>query len=362
VRAIFVIDRDMSHRELSHILTMLVGLVDSGVQTTLAMPEDMCHEQSALPGVMVLGYRDRGAPWTRSLRSRDLVSRLGEIDPEQAVVHGLGGRSHLMSAEVSHQLGAPLILDVHSRETIPRAVGIARERSGECLLLAPSPQLARALTAAGAAPAAVRELAWGVMKNDYAERTDLNHATGVVVTGSGNSRGSWESVLRGLAQVASRREDFVVIADSSATGNAGVSGLVRSLGLSPLFSRIPKLEANRNVVLLADVLVCPDAEGEHRSIVFDAMAAGMAVVTAEDSDIPALCDSKIARVISGESTEWAGAIEELVEHPARRRELGLRAMAYVAEHHRPSRYVAGLVDAYGWMLGKDSIPMTGELS
>ncbi len=362
MRSIFVIDRDMAHRELSHIRTMLVGLVDSGVQTTLALPEDMCHAQEALPGVTVLGYRDRGSPWTRSLRGKDLVARLGTIEPEKTVVHGIGGKAHMMAAELSHQIGSPVLLEVHSRESILRAVGIAKERSGDCLLLAPSPQLARATTAAGAAPASVRELPWGVMKNDNADTKSQSPTTGVVVTGSGNDNANWESVLRALAQIASRREDFVVLANAEAASVAGVGGLVRSLGLSPLFSRVPKLESDRQVVLLADIMVCPDAEGEHRSIVFDAMAAGMAIVAAEDSDIPALCDPKVVRVASGDVSEWTSAIEDLIENAGLRRELGQRAMAYVAEHHRPSRYVAGLVDAYGWMLGNDSIPMTGELS
>jgi len=322
----------------------------------------MCHEQPDLPGVTVLGYRDRGVPWTRNLRCRDLVSRLGDVDQETALVHGLGGKSHMIAAEVSHQLGTPVLLDVHSRETIPRAAGIARERSGECLLLTPSPQLARALTAAGAAPASVRELAWGVMKSDSTERPTTDHAIGIVLTGSGNNRASWESVLRGLAQIASKREDFVILADADAVRKSDISSLVSSLGLSPLFSRVPRLEADRQVVLLTDILVCPDAEGDHRSIVLDAMAAGMAVVAAEDSDIPALCDPKIARLISGEASEWASTIGSLIENSTQRHELGASAMAYVAEHHRPSRYVAGLVDAYGWMLGADSIPMTGELS
>ena len=111
-----------------------------------------------------------------------------------------------------------------------------------------------------------------------------------------------------------------------------------------------------------DLLLLPEAEGVTRSLVLDAMSTGMAVVTAEDRDVPALCDHTIARICSPEATEWAGAIESLLENRAEQRSLGTAARAYVSENHRPSKYISSLVDAYEWLVGNDSIPIASKES
>lgn len=362
MRALLIVDRDFAHRELSHVKTILIGLVDTGVMPTVALPEDMRGELEQVPGATLIGYRDRGAVWTRGLRAREIADRLVLDEKKPFVVHAIGAKSHAIAAEVGHQISSTLVLDVHRRDSIPHAVGIIKERSGECMAIAPSAALARALVAEGATPASVREVTWGVMSRDADSNKPQVTTAGLVIAGSGQDRSAWESLVRALAQVASRREDFVILADSDATERSAISKLVSSLGLSPLYSRVPKLEANRDIILRADMLLLPDAEGVCRSIVLDAMAAGMTIVAAEDRDIPALSDHTIARLCSPEATEWASAIESLLEQPEMRKQLGDAARNYVSEHHRPSKYIASLVDAYEWLVGNDAIPIQSKKS
>lgn len=328
----------------------------------VALPEDMRHEMEQIPGATLLGYRDRGAVWTRTLRARELVDQIVPDQKKALIVHSIGSRSFQFAAEVSQQLGAPLVLDVHCRDAVNNAAGIINERSGDCMGIAPSSSLARAIVAAGAAPAAIREVSWGVMGGDSRWDEEQSGTAGLILAGSGNDRAAWEAVVRALAQVASRREDFVILADADATERSSISKTVSSLGLTPLYSRIPKLEAERDVVLRANLLLLPEAEGVTRSLVLDAMSTGMAIVTAEDRDVPALCDHTIARICSPDSTEWAGAIESLLENRDEQRSLGIAARAFVAEHHRPSKYIASLVDAYEWLVGNDSIPIASKES
>lgn len=326
----------------------------------VAMPEDMRHEIDQIPGATLLGYRDRGAVWTRTLRAREVVDQIDPDRKKPLIVHAIGLRGYHFAVELSHQLGAPLVLDVHSRDAVNRAAGIINERAGDCIGIAPSAALTRAIVAAGAAPAATREIPWGVMGADSHWDGTRSGAAGLVLAGSGNDRAAWEAVIRALAQVASRREDFVILADADATERSSISKTVSSLGLTPLYSRIPKLEADRDIVLQADILLLPEADGTMRSLVLDAMSAGMAVVTVEDQDIPVLCDHTIARICSPEATEWAGAVESLLMNREEQLSFGTAARAYVAEHHRPSKYIASLADAYEWLVGNDSIPIASK--
>ncbi len=62
-----------------------------------------------------------------------------------------------------------------------------------------------------------------------------------------------------------------------------------------------------------------DHDGEHRSIVLDAMA-GVTVVASEDRDVPVLCNPAVAQLVSGDPTEWAGAVESLLASEMNRQE------------------------------------------
>ncbi len=362
MRAVLIVDRDFTHRELPHVRTLLLGLVDTGVRPMVAFPEDMLHEHEDLPGVRAIGYRDRGAFWTIGIRARELSDQIPAEDKQTTIVHALGSRAPDLAAQVAIQLGAPLVIDVHERAAVAKASSIAKERESMCLVLAPTAPLARAIIADGVAPARVREIPWGVMKPDSLRHSSAAEATGIVIAGSGQDRNAWETLVRALAQIASRREDFLVLADADATERANISRLVASLGLSPLYSRIPRLEVDRSVILRADILLLPDADGVHRSLVLDALASGMAIVAAEDRDIPMLSDPTISRLCSCETGEWVAGIEPLIEDASTRQSLGDSARGYIAEHHRLSRAIAGVVDAYEWMVGSDAIPMSDRVS
>lgn len=362
MRAILIIDRDFAHRELRLMRKVAIGLVDAGWRTILALPVDMTQRFADVPGVRVVGYRDRGVPWTRSLRAREIAEQTDDTSDEPGVVHAFGGRGFGIACDVARQLRCPLVLETHARALVPNAAAVLGECSSPGMALVPSPQISSALIAAGVPSASVREVSWGVSSRDARTDRDPSEVLGVVLAGTGSDPVVWEAAVRGLALVASRREDFVILADDVATQRAGIDKLVSSLGLSPLFSRIPQLEAERQLVLRADVMLWPDHDGEHRSIILDAMASGVAVVGTEDRDVPAMSDPSVAMLVAGDASEWAGAVEAMVSDQTRRRELGQRAHEYVAQHHRPSKHVSALLDAYEWMLGKDAVPLVRDES
>lgn len=337
-----------------------IGLVDAGSRTIMALPADMTGRFADIPGVKIVGYRDRGVPWTRNLRARELADDAAESSTDPTVVHAFGGRSFGIAADVARFLGAELVLEVHARALAPQAASILNDELGSGMALAPSATLVNALVAAGVPHTSARELPWGVSSRGVELARDPAEVLGIVLAGTGNDAQAWDSALRGLAAVASRREDFLILADDTASLKAGIDRLVSSIGLSPLLSRIPKIEADRELVVRADLMLWPDHDAEHRSIILDAMASGVCVVATEDRDVPALCNPSIARLVSGDAAEWAGAVESLIASADERAQLGRRAHEYIGQNHRPSKHVAGLLDAYEWMLGKDAMSMVRE--
>ncbi|MFI4872517.1 MAG: glycosyltransferase [Phycisphaerales bacterium JB061] len=360
MRVILLVDRDFAHRELRLIRKVAIGLVDAGWRTIVALPEDTTTQFDDVPGVQVVGYRDRGVPWTRGLRARELADQLQTSADTPTIVHAFGSRGYGIAVDVAQQLGAALVLEVHARNAVPKAVAVLNDEADGGIAIAPCTTLVNALIAAGVPHASAREIPWGVSSREVTLEREKAEVLGIVLTGTGSDPQLWEAAVRGLALVASRREDFVILADDTAALRAGVDKLINSIGLSPLLSRIPRLEADRELVLRADIMLWPDHDGEHRSIVLDAMAWGVTVVASEDRDVPVLCNPAIAQLVSGDPTEWAGAVESLLASEMNRQELGRRAHEYIAQNHRPSKHVAGLLDAYEWMLGKDAIVLPQE--
>lgn len=360
MRVLLIVDRDFAHRELRLVRKIAIGLVDAGSRTLLALPADMATRFADIPGVSVIGYRDRGVPWTRSLRAREIAEAAAESSNEPTIVHAFGGKAFSIASDFARLIGAELVLEVHGRALAQHAAAVLNDEMGSGLALAPSASLVNALIAAGVPNTSVRELPWGVGGRGGEPPRDHSEVLGIVLAGTGNDAQAWESVLRGLASVASRREDFLILADDTASLRAGIHKLVNAIGLSPLFSRIPKIEAERELIVRADMMLWPDHDGEHRSIVLDAMSFGVPIVAAEDRDVPALSNPSIARLVMGDAAQWAAAIEALLASPDQRLQLGRAAHEYIAQNHRPSKHVAGLIDAYEWMLGKDAISIARE--
>lgn len=360
MRVLLIVDRDFAHRELRLMRKVAIGLVDAGSRTLLALPADMKGRFADIPGVKIIGYRDRGVPWTRTLRAREIADEAGDPAGDPTIVHAFGGKAYGIASDLARLIGADLVLEVHAKALAQHAAGVLNDEMGDGMALAPSTTIVNALIAAGVPHASAREVPWGVSSRGVELARDPSEVLGIVLAGTGSDAETWDSVLRGLAQIASRREDFLILADDTASLRAGIDRLVSSIGLSPLYSRIPKIEAERDLVIRADIMIWPDHDAEHRSIILDAMASGVSIVATEDRDVPVLSDPSIARLVSGGAAEWAAAIETLIADPEERAALGRRAHESIAQNHRPSKHIAGLLDAYEWMLGKDAMAIAKE--
>src|SRR5690606_5421874 len=124
------------------------------------------------------------------------------------------------------------------------------------------------------------------------------------------------------------------------------------------FSLAPNLEGRREPVLRGDLLLLPEALGEHRSIALDAMAAGMAVVALADPYVGSLIDGRTAALVKEPGADlWAAALSPLLEAADAAHALGERAREFVRTERRASVHVASLVDGYEWLTSSQSLPM-----
>lgn len=350
MRCLLLADRDIALREAALLHRLVIGLLDAGVHVTHAAPQSVLDRIEPSLGVEILPYRARGMPWTRGVRSAQLLEQF-EIATEVSggepgLVHAFGAECVPVALDIARAGNLAVVIDVHSRAMASNLVRQVGE-GFEGVLLAGSSPLARVLLASGIAASGVRECQWGVSKVEPVARP--GHETlSIAVGGRGASPEAWGQCLRGLAQVAAHRENLAIFVDSDAAERAAIGRMVGSLGLSPLVSRVPDFEARRDLVVHADVLLWPERLGEIRSVVLDTMAAGTPIICLADPDVPALSDPSIAAHVSGDASDWAAAIESIASRDERRQAMANAALDYVRTAHSAPGHVGAVVDAYEW--------------
>ncbi|MEM9661480.1 MAG: hypothetical protein AAF937_04135 [Planctomycetota bacterium] len=350
MRCLLLTDSDIASRETALMHRLVIGLLDAGVHVAHAAPESVLSRLEPSLGVESLAYRLGGFSWTRPRRAAELLARFESVTEVSAgdpgLVHVIGGGCLALGAEIARAGGLTLVIDAFARSIVPSVARRFGDRF-EGVVLAGSRPIADGLIAEGISGTAIREVRWGVPPADRASAKP-GETVSIVIGGRGDSARAWAACLRGIAEAAADSDAIAIFADADACDRAKVGPLVAALGLTPLFSRVPDFEARRDLIVRSDIMLWPEAIGETRSIVLDAMSHHMAVVAVADRDLPFLSAPGPVELVSGDQAAWSAAIHGLISDSGRREALGAEAAEYTKLHHRAAAHVGAVVDAYEW--------------
>lgn len=393
MRALILPDRDFLAREHALLRVLEVGLADEGYHVFHGVPATIhLAPQDAgadAPGVFStpITYADSGLPLTLAWRARALVNRVEEAvvgEPAPAslagvgagtmrapapagpildVVHVFGEQAGPLGVQIARQTGARLVVEVFdaagvpsaarllaSAAASPRPVGVVGDEHLERLLKAVPSRASRS-------PATICLAPWGVhvpaTAHDW-RASASSRCPSVALAGTGRDGTAVLAALEGLALVARVLPDLIILADAGLVHRAGVWRMAERLGLQHQLSVLPALEARRDLVLEADMLVVPEADGRQRTLLLDAMARGMLVVARADPAVACLRADETARLVQGDrgagapsATAWSSALLGLWQNPGTAASLAASARAYVKSSRLASGYVRALLEAYG---------------
>ena len=364
MRVLILADEFFASRERGLLSRLEVGLADEGVRVIHAVPEGFSAEAPEGVFSRVLTYSSKTLLLTRPLAVRKLVRALAEIDETEQpagidVVHVFGGSVWGLGTDLAIEIGAGLALEVWRVGLVERARGVKLEDGDVPLLVAPDPAIERALAQAPAAASAptCRLAAWGVLTPSTArEILQPGKAPSVMVIGSGRDHQAFRSAVEGIASVARDNPDLRIFCDALAARRSDVWTLARKLGILHNLSLIDELEGRRDLLLHGDVLVLPEARGEQRSILLEAMAAGMVVIAAADPMVSVLQDGVTARLVPKGPGQWGAVLRDVVTNPERARGLARSAREFVKTHRRASDHVRSVMNAYEWLASDDPLP------
>jgi hypothetical protein len=401
MRVLMLPDADFLRRERAMLDRLEIGMADEGARVLHATPVSSLVAGGGVGETPVvystaLAWHDRGLPFTLGLRATALVRAMESVAPVDGsvpgerlvdIVHGVGEGAWPMGLAVARRTGAVAALEVWSAAAAERARAVWRKhgitggdaaRAGERggpgaqgrapFFLAAGEALAALLSPVVPAER-VAVVPFGVHPGD-AERKPMPgpragagagsgspgaRALSLVVLASGEDQGAVREALGAVELIGAQVESVIAFLDAGvaqACRLGGGAAQVGAGGLAERVSLVPDLEAHRDLILQADVLILPEARGEHRTLVLDAMAAGCLVVARPDTRVEHLIDGRTAAVARGAGAAGlAEVVLGLAAEPARAEALRQSAWAYIGSERSASRQVMGLRAAFDRALG-----------
>ena len=344
-----------------------VGLADIGVAVTRADPDREDRPQSASSGLISssIAYRRIGMINSPRAQSLSLIDQLVRLKPslEDApidVVHAFGDGCWSLAVETAQRLEACCALELwskHPSNLIPR-IERRCERAGVRLLwLAPDEPI-REAAKSQRCKAPCRVSRWGVHTPD-ARRVwyERSRTRSITVLSSGGDAPAINRALEGVSHVVRSAPSTLVFLDAKAMSDHDkVWRRAEALGLLENLSVIPDMEARRELVLRCDLLLLPEARGEHRTLTLDAMASGMVVIAQRDPLVACLDDHALAVLVEdGDPASWEAAIRSVLNDPGKAQGVIDAASEFVRSQRRASSHAQDLYDAMAWLIGRDSV-------
>lgn len=359
MRVLLIVDAVFALREAALISRLQVALASDGARVMLALPERV----RSMEGLEVLGdpvpYRGVGTMLTRGVRARSLVRRLPATDGGDRaadVVHVFGGAAWALGAEVAGLLGAPCALEVWRAGLCERARAF-RAHNTSVLFLAPDRAIERRLLSDGGG-VSVRLARWG--GNAPPEPAKVFHNgrdVAVMIVGNGRDGEAFLAAFEGAARVAAERPGTMLFADADGARRVGLWKRARQMGVLNRLTLIDRMEQRRDQVLMGDVFVHPERLHEHRTVLLDAMGAGLPIAAGADEDIESLIDGRTAMLVKRpEADAWHDTIDGLIGDPEAARALGASAREFIRDGRKFTSYAAAVQDAYEWMTSPGAIP------
>ncbi|HYF13647.1 MAG TPA: glycosyltransferase [Phycisphaerales bacterium] len=348
MRALILADMLFASRERSLLSRLELGLADEGVRVTQAVPAGVGAGDPALFREVVT-FEPAASLVTGMLSSRRLVRSLAPADTDEEpvnIVHVFGGSAWKFGARVAESLDAGLVLEVWRSGMGPQARRVARH-ARRCTFMAPDEPLRDELKRF-VPPSAIRVAPWGVIALDPAPVLPADRAPSLMLIGSGRDAHAFAAALEAIARVVKDFPDILVFCDAQAARRGNVWSRARDLQLLNRLSLVEDLEGRRPLVLSGDLLIEPEAAGERRSVVIEAMARGMIVLAAADPRLSSLKHGVTARLVEHhrDPRSWQMALRAVLSDPQAARTLGSSAHEYVAAHHRASTHVRAVLEAY----------------
>jgi glycosyltransferase involved in cell wall biosynthesis len=374
MRVLIITDSLFAAREWEMFSRLEIGLASEGISVVHAIPADaVSHVMSAGDNPVfsaIIPFVHSSVPFTLGLRTQRLLSAVRDRlaveadEPAFDLVHAFGGRAIPLALAAAEREEVPVVIEAWRTGSAARLSSMIRPGGPVVYFSAPDAAIQREIYALGNAAqgsssgaAAVQErvrvVPWGVHMPEWVRAKPFAHHTlSAMVIGSGHDAQGMAAALEGLSRACPPDRELLIFVDADAGRRARVWRIANRLGIAGAVSFVDNLEARRDLLVAGDLLVSPEARGEHRTALLEAFACEMLVVAAADPGVSCLRDGQTARLVNRpDPALWEEAVRSLIESSESSKRLAASAKSYVEMNHLASTQVRLLIDLYTEAVG-----------
>jgi hypothetical protein len=364
MRTLIIADATFYAAERAMLRRLAVALAGEGVGVGLALPASIDeHDREHLITEPVL-YHAAGGVWDRPLRVGAFLRTLAALGDAARpdVIHAFGGGCWAFAAMAASRLEIPLVVDVWRAGLVPRARGLRASPDSRVVCTTPDRWIERQILRDASAPP-VRVAHWpGVCPAQPASILREGRAPSIALVGGGRDAEQARAAFDACCRLAREHTGLLLLVDAAMAHRARLWRAADAAGVTGSLTLVERLEDRRDLALRADVVVCPESRGEHRTLLLDAMGAALPVVARPDEANGALVDHVTARLVSGDAAAWHAALSALLTDHTAARDLGTSARRFVKDERRWSAFTAVIADLYEWLRADEPIAYTNSAS
>jgi hypothetical protein len=352
MRVLILADAQFAKHERALIERVVVGLTVEGIDVQLVLPKDRGLTTFRV-GVLCdpIWYADRGLMITRKIRAQQIARSITERYSDAArpadIVHVMGGGAWGMGLELARILDSGIALEVWRAGLAGSASHLSIGESDRALFLVPERSFESSLRNS-IDHAQVRHVPWGAFVPEQPVpvfREDK--LASIVLMASGRQHDHCIAAYSGIVEAIASRPDVMLFANQELVQRTGLWARVKKDKLEDRFTVIDRSEDRRDLLLRCDVLAYPETLHEERTLLLDAMGAGLVVITGNDEMIqPLREDSGVIVVPRASSDDWCEQVRAVTRSDDLAKKHASQVREYIRTHRRSGLHIESLCDAY----------------
>lgn len=364
MHAAFIIDDERLRQEQSMLNRLCIGLMAEGVAVTRIVPDtalpdavDQFEQRIALAPRIETPMRV--LPWLRSQRNARLIDVLDKKMPD--VFYAIGQRAWGLGIDLAEQMERGALIDI----ALPNHVGAAplpNSASPIAGYVCCTPALATALgQRVDSGLISVVPMGVALPQQPRSALSDDDRPIAIAVIGSGRDLKSYHVALEAISTVVRDAVPLQVFLELRGPNDHELWRLAGKLDLLGVVSVIGDASLHRSLIVDCDVMLVPDATGEPRSIVLEAMAHGIPVIARRDHLLDSLLNDESALLFDGHDAALvAQHLRAMCTSADTAQSSGQRARAWVEANHRSSRQVQDLIKTLDQVVSGGAVKLKAQ--
>jgi glycosyltransferase involved in cell wall biosynthesis len=344
IRPILVLDAATFRRNSIFLEHFFVALADDSIQTAVLCPPDCDTSTILSPVVDVIKHPACRIPLFWRYNRDTLMERVGTFAP--SVLHCISREQISLSRKIAHTFDVPYLLSMRGMDNL-RSADVADPLCAG--IVVPCASIRDYITREHPSLASrIEQIETGAFVEDTcACFSRPQRVPSIVVVRPLDTAKDFEPLLHAVKHLAVDRHEFVVAIIGSGRAESQVRKMVREIGLSQIVNIVPDFNPLRALFSEADIFIQPRPVNAFSVPLLEAMSVGMVVAGCRGGVDDLLIDDKTAVLFNPQDhLSIYATLQRLLDDRTGAQQLAMSAQSYLRQHHRVSKMMAGLINAY----------------